>query len=164
MSTPVVSQLVSLLDDAFEAPRWHSLLANLSSVTPDDWLWVPPRGERSIRDIVRHVGSGKFMFHNHAFGDGQLTWGDPGVAGHDRVVTIEEAILWLREGHALLHQSISALTDADLLLPRKTHWGEEKEARWIIAVVIEHDLYHTGEINHVRALSQQRDRWGYDPY
>ncbi len=163
MSAPAVRQLVSLLDDAFDAPRWHSLLANLSSVTPDDWLWVPPRGERAIRDIVRHAGSCKFMYHNHAFGDAHLTWDDPRVAGSDRLATMAEAIRWLREGHDLLRQSIGALTDSDLLLPRKAHWGEEKETRWIIAVLIEHDLYHAGEINHIRALCQRKDRWGYDP-
>jgi hypothetical protein len=164
MSEPVISQLLSLLDDAFQAPRWHSLLANLESVTPEDWTWVPPRGERSIRDIVRHVGGAKFMFADHSFGDARLTWGDPLVTGQDRIGTKEEAIRWLREGHALLRERIAALTDADLPLPRKEHSGQERETRWIIAVAIEHDLYHAGEINHIRALRQQKDAWGYDPY
>ena len=34
-----------------------------------------------------------------------------------------------------------------------------KESRWIIAVMIEHDLYHAGEINHIRALRQGNDGW-----
>jgi hypothetical protein len=109
MRAPVVNQLVSLLDDAFAAQRWHSLLANLSSVVPDDWLWVPERGARSIRDIVRHAGACTFMFHDHAFGDGRLTWDDPRVTGAGRRATMDEAIIWLREGHALLHHSIGAL-------------------------------------------------------
>jgi hypothetical protein len=25
--------------------------------------------------------------------------------------------------------------------------------------MIEHDLYHAGEINHIRALRQENDRW-----
>lgn len=104
------------------------------------------------------------MWHNHTFGDAQLTWDDSIVTGGDRLATMAEAIRWLREGHDLLRQSIVTLTDADLLLPRKTHWDEEKETRWIVAVLIEHDLYHAGEINHIRSLCQQRDRWGDDPY
>jgi hypothetical protein len=40
-----------------------------------------------------------------------------------------------------------------------TNWGELKETRWIIAVMIEHDPYHAGEINHLRALHQQNDLW-----
>ncbi len=153
-----------MLDDAFAAERWHSVLGNLAFVTPDDWEWVPPRGERSIRDIVRHIGGSKFMFADHSFGDGRLAWGDPLVTGQGRLATKEEAIRWLHEGHALLRERIAALTDADLPLPRKEHSGEERETRWLIAVAIEHDIYHAGEINHLRALSQRKDAWGYDPY
>jgi len=37
-----------------------------------------------------------------------------------------------------------------------------KETRWLIAVTIEHDLYHAGEINHLRALKHGDDRWAWD--
>src|SRR5215472_1379608 len=157
MTTPAVSQLVYLLDEAFQGTDWHSLLGNLHSVTPEDWLWVPPGGQRSIRDIAGHVGSCKLMYQNHAFGDALLTWDDPQVSGRDALSTIEQATSWLREGQERLRASITALDDAELLRPRMTNWGELKETRWIIAVMIQHDLYHAGEINHLRALHQHND-------
>ena len=43
-----------------------------------------------------------------------------------------------------------------------TNWGEMKETRWIITVMIQHDLYHAGEINHIRSLRQQSDRWAHE--
>ena len=43
-----------------------------------------------------------------------------------------------------------------------TKWGESKETLWIIAVMIQHDLDHAGEINHLRSLHQQRDHWPYE--
>ncbi len=43
-----------------------------------------------------------------------------------------------------------------------TNWGEPAETRWIISEIIEHDLYHAGEINHLRAVLQGDDRWPYD--
>ena len=55
-----------------------------------------------------------------------------------------------------------ALDNGELLRPRMTNWGELKETRWIIATLIEHDLYHAGEINHIRSLRRQQDRWAYD--
>src|SRR5439155_10366860 len=88
MSTPAISQLLYLLDAAFEGTDWHSLLSNLHALTPDDWAWVPPGGRRSIRDIVQHVGSCKFMYHDYAFGDAQLTWDHPLIAGDDAVATV----------------------------------------------------------------------------
>jgi len=37
-----------------------------------------------------------------------------------------------------------------------------KETRWLIGVMIEHDLYHAGEINHLRALRHGNDRWAWE--
>ena len=162
MTVPAVSQLLYLLDEAFEGNEWHSLLGNLHSLTPEDWLWLPPGGQRSIRDIIQHVGGCKFMYHNHAFGDAQLSWDDPLVDGLGALSTISSAIGWLREGQQRLRQSIAVLDDTELLRPRMTNWGVPKETRWIIAVMIQHDLYHAGEINHIRSLHHQDDRWEYN--
>jgi hypothetical protein len=57
-------------------------------------------------------------------------------------------------GHERLRSGIAALADdAELLRLRRTNWGELRETRWIIVVVsmIQHDLYHAGEINHLRS-------------
>ena len=102
------------------------------------------------------------MYHNHAFGDATLTWDDPLVDGGDALATISSAMGWLREGQERLRQSSAVLDDAELLRPRLTNWGEPKETRWIITVMIQHDLYHAGEINHIRSLRQQSDRWAHE--
>jgi uncharacterized damage-inducible protein DinB len=162
-STPAVLQLLYLLDEAFDGTtEWHSLLGNLRSVTPEDWLWVPPGGERSIRDIVGHVGGCKLMYYDYAFGAGTHTWDDPLVKGDEPLATIDSAVAWLREVQERLRSTIARLDDDELLRPRKTNWGETAETRWIIAVMIQHDLYHAGEINHLRSLRQRSDRWEYD--
>jgi hypothetical protein len=157
MTAGRVSELVDLLDEAFQGTRWHSLLRNLESVTPADWLWVAPGGRRSIRDIVAHVGACKFMYDNLAFGDGRFTWDDPPVAGGDALATVSSAVAWLREGHQRLRRSVATLNDDELLRLRPHHSGTLRETRWLIATMIEHDLYHAGEINYIRALHQQND-------
>ncbi len=157
MARERVSELVDLLDDAFQGARWHSLLRNLESVGPDDWLWVAPGGRRSICDIVAHVGSGKLMYQNQAFGDGSYTWGQPPLARRAALESIPAAIEWLREGHARLRDSVAALDDAELTRLRGHHSGTPRETRWIISTMIEHDLYHAGEINYIRALRQNDD-------
>ncbi len=157
MAAERVSELLDLLDEAFDGTRWHSLLRNLESVTPDDWRWVAPGGRRSIRDIVAHVGGCKFMYDNRAFGDGTYTWDDPPVAGGEALAAISSAIEWLRQGHGRLHRSIAALDDDELSRPRGHHSGTTRETRWVIKTMIEHDLYHAGEINYIRTLRQQTD-------
>jgi uncharacterized damage-inducible protein DinB len=161
---PAIAQLLYLLDEAFDATtNEQSLLGNLRTLVSEDWLWVPVGGHRSIRDIVRHVGGCKFMYHDYAFGGASLTWEDPLVDGVDTLDSGVSAIAWLRAGQERLRRSIAALADdAELLRPRLTNWGECEQTRWIIAVMIQHDLYHAGEINHLRSLRQGTDRWAYE--
>jgi DinB superfamily len=167
-TSPGIAQLLYLLDEAFESTsNDHSLLGNLRSLRSEDWLWVPPGGSRSSCDIVRHVGGCKFMYHEYAFGGATLTWEDPLVDGvqdgGDALGSVASAIAWLRAGQERLRHGIAALNDdAELLRPRLTNWGEWEETRWIIAVLIQHDLYHAGEINHLRSQHQGSDRWEYD--
>jgi hypothetical protein len=161
MTTALRDHLLDLLDAAFDGPEWHSVLGNLQSVTPADWTWVPPGGVRSIRDIVRHIGRVKLMSHDQAFGAGTLTWDDPLVAGEEATAELSSAIAWLRLGQARLRSGVAALADdGELRRLRRTNWGELKETHWIITVsMLQHDLYHAGEINHLRSLHQRTDEW-----
>jgi len=47
----------------------------------------------------------------------------------------------------------------DCFSPRKTSWSEFIETRCIISQLMEHDLYHAGEINPIRRLRKGNDRW-----
>jgi uncharacterized damage-inducible protein DinB len=157
MTTSALTQILYLFDDAFAGPDWHSLLENVSSVKPDEWLWVPPGARRSIRYIVRHVGVSKYIYQNYAFGDASFTWEELHVVGDKHVETVTEAIAWLREAHEKLRASIATLDDAELLHPRLSPFDGPQETRWIIAKMMQHDLYHAGEINHILALCRQDD-------
>ncbi len=37
MARAAVDELLDLLDEAFEGEDWHSLLANLRDVAPEEW-------------------------------------------------------------------------------------------------------------------------------
>jgi hypothetical protein len=52
---------------------------------------------------------------------------------------------------------VAALTDDELYRVRPGYWAEPKPLLDTIVVMIEHDLYHAGEINHIRALHQGND-------
>ena len=159
MASTEVSQLVWLLDEAFDGKHWHSLVTNVNAVDPRDWTLIPEGGDRSIKDIVEHVGVCKIMYENHAFGDAHLSWDDQLVDGEESLATIPAAIEWLRGCHERLKQSVAVLSDDELARPRKTHVGSMKETRWLIAVMIEHDLYHSGEINLIRSLCGRETEW-----
>ena len=162
MGQDATGQHLYLLDQAFAGDGWHSLLTNLRAASEADWTWVPPGGSRSIRDVIRHVGGTKYMYQNHAFGDASLTWDHPLVDGFGALDDAAAAEVWLDAAQRLLRASVAALDDADLARARPTNWGELRETRWIIGVLVAHDCYHAGEINHLRSLHQADDGWEYE--
>jgi len=174
MGRAAIEQLLYLMDDAFEGADEEDLLGNLRAVTQTEWLAVPPGCVRSIRQIIGHIGACKYMYDDHAFGDGSMTWEDPagdlGVSMEDlqsrtlaREPPMREITQWLRNGHCRLRGHLAELDDTELGVPRRPPEGEPRETRWIIANMIRHDAYHAGEINHLRALMQGKDGWAWEP-
>ena len=164
MTDPAIAQLLFLLDESFDANPAHSLLANLSNVDGRTWSVVPPGGGRTIRDIIGHAGIAIRLYGNHLFGDASLDYAavhrtSPGRANPATMPAVRD---WLIAGHRDFRAGVAALGDDDLTRISRAHWGREAETRWLIAAVIEHNLYHAGEINHLRALLAGDDRWPGD--
>lgn len=162
MARSAIAHFVWLLDRAFSEPRSpvgdsRSLLANLEGAPDAALAWTPPGGRRSITAIATHAGAAKRLYHDHAFGRGSLRWEDAGLAP-DRAADRTALLTWLEAGHQAFRKAVAALADDSLLLAtRKAPWGEQWETRRIIAQVLEQDLYHAGEINHIRALFEEND-------
>jgi hypothetical protein len=164
MST--VAEIVYLLNEAFrgkgieETNESQSLVANLETVDDASWRAIPPGGNRTIESIVLHVGSCKIMYDEYAFGPGRLHWGDAElVPWSEGEAPKREAVAWLTRAHDTLLEHVRALGDAELSQPRTANWGEERETRWLLSTLLQHDAYHAGEINHIRALVQSNDSW-----
>jgi uncharacterized damage-inducible protein DinB len=160
-----VDTLAWLIEDAFKDDPDQSLLASLRDLREEDWTALPSGCERSIADILEHVGWAKWMYEDYAFGTASLR-GDqtPLVpANGARSRPREELLAWLTEGHHRWLASVRALTDdAELERDRLTNWAEHLPTRVIIRIMIAHDFYHAGEINHIRAQLQGTDRWPYE--
>src|SRR5215204_3753696 len=105
MHHPAVSPLLWLFDEAFDGMHWHSLVNNIKAVDPRDWSRIPDGGDRSIKEIVEHVGVCKIMYDNHAFADAKLSWDDRLVEDEASLSTIPSAIEWRRECHQRLRRS-----------------------------------------------------------
>ena len=160
-----IDTLVWLIEDAFQGDPTHSLLANIQNLKDSDWTSLPAGAGRSIAEIVEHVAWCKWMYEDYAFGSAAMR-GDqfplvpPGGA---RSRPIEELLDWLSEGHQRWVESVGVLSsDAELDKMRLTNWGERLPTREIIRIMIAHDIYHAGEINHLRALINGTDRWEYE--
>ena len=160
MSKARVDELLLAMDRAFDGGP-HSLLANLATVRAESWCALPQGGERSIQEIVAHVGRFKFIYANHGFRGADLDYDDhPATPAHGQLESISGAVVWLREAHSYLVDCLNELeSDDELEVGRRVHWGDIVPTRRIIVTMLEHDLYHAGEINRTRALLQGDDGW-----
>ncbi|HEY8167257.1 MAG TPA: DinB family protein [Candidatus Limnocylindrales bacterium] len=171
-----VALLRYLMDEAFDgrgieaSNEAQSLMANLATVEQGHWQVRLPGSVRTIGSIAVHVGSCKVMYADHAFAAGRLTWDSPEVAPWPEFeAPLAGTLDWLRSSHEALMRHVEALTDDDLEQPRNANWGEARETRWLLSTLLQHDAYHAGEINRMRALLAGEDRWqwqislGVDP-
>jgi hypothetical protein len=169
MKNPVGSRvsidtLCWLIDDAFSGDLSQSLLRNLTNLLEPDWETLPSGGGRTIAEILEHVGWCKWMYEDYAFGTASLLGDQPPLipSGGTSSRPHEELLTWLKEGHYKWLASVRTLQDdSELDRDRLTNWGEWMKTRTIINIMIGHDYYHAGEINHLRSLLQGNDRWEY---
>jgi hypothetical protein len=155
-----VDLIAYLLDQAFDGGEFHSLMGNLGAVDRATWRARVPGSVRTIAEIALHVGGAKVMYDDHAFGTASLVWDSPEVAPWTPgAAPLPDVLAWLGRSHADLMAHVRALSDADLLVPRRANWGELRETRWLLSTVLQHDVYHAGEINRTRSLLVGEDRW-----
>ena len=153
MTRPRIEELVRLMDRAFGGNE-HSLLDNIRSVRDESWEALPRGAKRSAREITRHVGPFKYIYANHAFDGADMDCSDPAPERH---ATPAAATQLLGDAHAYLLGFVRDLSDdAGLDVPR---WGQLVPTYDLIVTMLEHDLYHAGEINRTRALLQDDDAW-----
>jgi uncharacterized damage-inducible protein DinB len=160
----MVDTLCWLIEEAFVGDLSQSIMGNLADIREDDWTALPPDGGRSIADILEHIGWGKWMYEDYAFGTASLCGDQPPLIppGGANSRPHDELMTWLKEGHTKWLASVQALQgDSELERNRLTNWGEWMKTRTIIRIMIGHDYYHAGEINHLRSLLQGNDSWKY---
>ena len=100
------------------------------------------------------------MYDEYAFGAGALRWDDqywlPWKTGE---APLNATFAWLQEVHGGFIEHVRALGDDDLTVLRPTNWGEMRETRWLLSTLLQHDVYHAGEVNHLRSILAANDGW-----
>jgi len=164
-SRTAIEMLIWLIKDAFDGDPDHSLLSNLRDLGEEDWTALPSGSHRSIADILEHVGWSKWMYEDYAFGSASMHGDEPPLvpANGARSRPPKELLDWVMEGHRRWIRSVRSLNDdSELERERLTNWGDRLPTRVIIRIMIAHDFYHAGEINHIRAQLQGTDHWPYE--
>lgn len=139
-------------------PGWETyqeLLINaISPLTPEQIILRPAPHLRSVRDNCLHIIGARVRWCTFALGIGDETfaafgqWDRP----HMPERSTAELVSGLRESWQVLRDALASMTPADLdrTVPNTEPEPGEPEVftlRWIMWHLIEHDVFHGGEIS-----------------
>lgn len=165
--TRIAIELMSgRMEAAYRADPFHAFRKNVASVRPEEWDLRPAewsteefgtQPELSICDLVLHVAGAKHMYADRLFGPAALEWTDIHVPASR---AMDATLAFLDEGHRLLADGLAALgDDGDLAAERPAPWRAPMKRDVLLGIVINHDLYHSGEVNRQRALIRGAAGW-----
>ncbi|MCH8275108.1 MAG: DinB family protein [Armatimonadetes bacterium] len=152
-----VELLLALQKRAFEKSHWHSLIGALKDLNERLFCWKPETHagfewmEGSIRDIVFHVTGDKLVQASQAFGDGSVTW--ESMTDLIRKTGVESMVEDLRAAHDRLIEALERQTEESLDQKVRTWGGKRMTAQEFFLMLIEHDLYHAGQIRYIRNIA-----------
>jgi uncharacterized damage-inducible protein DinB len=104
----------------------------------------------SIQDIVFHVAGDKRVQLSAAFEGGSVTW-DEYIAEHPKG-SVDEMLAELKASHTLMMARMEETRDEALQTTVSTWGGKKMAIRDLFVMLIEHDIYHAGQIRYVRNL------------
>jgi uncharacterized damage-inducible protein DinB len=141
-------RILDQLKRAFEGEAWHgpSVLESLEGVTWETALRKPIAGAHSIWEIVLHMTAWEDVARRRLLGDSTEITEDENWPGIEAASSAgwTRALEGLRSGHMRLQETAASVRD-DLLDSSPT--GKPITRYVHLHGVIQHDLYHAGQIS-----------------
>lgn len=166
MSRVLIEHYQAVFEAAYRIDPFHAFRKNLAAAAPEEWDVRPSdwsraefgdRPELSICDIAFHVGGALVMYADRAFGEARLEWGDLAVPSSRDMPAV---LAWLDEVHSAFAVGIAALADdSELARMRQAPWRAPLTRAQLIGLMVNHELYHSGEVNRQRALLRGSTGW-----
>lgn len=155
--------LLRLLDEGYDQPAWHgpNLKSALRRVVPEQAVWRPGKGRRSIAEIALHCAYWKYAVRRRISGGKRGSFPLKGSDWFDVPSKLTKAqwrgYLELLDGeHKALREAI-ATTATSRLVPGRAGWREPQAHVHGAAL---HDIYHAGQIRTIKALMGKSKRSG----
>lgn len=155
-----IALLLHALDEAYARRAWHgtTLKGSLRGVTARQAAWRPAPGRHNIRELAVHAAYWKYRVRRRLTGEKRGSFPIDGNnwfarSGADEKAWRSERDLLERE-HRALRQVVANLPPGRLVGPlagmrRRTALRE-------IAGIALHDVYHTGQIQLLKAMSKKQ--------
>ena len=156
---PRIRLLLAVLDEAFTAKGWQgaTLTSSLRGLTIRQVLWRPGRGRHNIWELVLHTAYWKHVVRQRVTGRKAEPF-PRGPRNYPALPARHDGAAWradvalLKQQHQALRRTVEALPPARLTARiGRSAWRVEEQIFGIAA----HDLYHTGQIQLLKALQRR---------
>ena len=153
---PRISLLLDIYDQAFARAAWHGvpLGTGLRRMSWKNALKRPARGRHNVWELVLHIAYWKCIVRRRLTGDAAVEF-PRSPANFPAVPARPTSALW-RTDLALLSREHRLLRDVIARFPASRLAQKGWHTRWTneatIYGIASHDLYHTGQIQLVKAL------------
>jgi len=155
-----VAVLLHALDEAYDRRAWHgtALKGSLRGVTARQAAWRPAPGRHNIRELAVHAAYWKYRVRRRLTGEKRGSFPMDGNNWFELSGAGEKA--W-RSERELLEREHRALRQAVAELPRGRLAGplpgtRRRTALREIAGIALHDVYHTGQIQLLKAMRKKQ--------
>jgi uncharacterized damage-inducible protein DinB len=132
---------------AFEGEAWHgpSLMELLGDVTAEGAAARPLAATHSIWEIVLHIAFWEEVARKRIEGDDAKVQAEDGLfrVTESSDEAWQQALARLRSSNEALREAIAGLDDESL---KERAAGQEYSIYFLLHGVIQHDLYHAGQI------------------
>lgn len=143
---------------AFLEGAYQVMKDNVHSLTPEEALFIPPGGFRSILGTVKHAAGWSHVYRSYAFDAHPKHWleNDWPRGLRDTIVESEsywlELIAWFDLAHQRWVADLTRSGEGSLDELRPLHWGETAPLHEIVQIVARHHVYHAGELNQILSI------------
>lgn len=161
--SPEVTQLLAIIDQAYNKPSWHgtNLRGSVRRVTPAQAAWRPSPGRHNIWEIVVHAAYWKYAAARRFTGGTRGSFAEKGSnwftrpidAAHSRDKAWRADLDRLDDMHDTLRQAVLHLSRNDLA---RTPPGKKISNFALLSGIAAHDLYHAGQIQLLKRLNPRR--------
>ena len=155
-----IALLLEVLEQAFESHGWHgtTLRGAVKGLSPREALWRPGPNRHNIWELVLHTAYWKYAVARRLAGAPRGAFPRK-PSNWPRIPLKPDAAAWAADvalldlQHVLLRETVRRLSPGklDARSPKAT-WTNAEQVHGVAA----HDLYHTGQVQLIKALSGGR--------
>jgi uncharacterized damage-inducible protein DinB len=154
-----IAGLLRLLDEAFQKKSWHgtNLRGAVRGMSARVAAWRLPGEPHSIADLIVHCAYWKYAVRRRLRGDPRGSFPLKGSNWFELPEPLSEAawkgyVALLDSEHRALRDALAGLSPQQI---EATPTGRQTSNRMLIHGIALHDVYHTGQIQMLKALAKR---------